>query len=273
MRTRVSFVVACGASLALTAHARYARGQRAPTPPPAYAYAPGYAPPAYGPPPTWDRGRPAPEQRSAPPAARGFQMALRFGLNAPFGNATAASGDTEGARYSDQFPLFFDLGAKLSDRVYVGGVFGFAIGTNGSDDRVESLCVDRSNDLNNDIVCTSTSVFAGVEAQYHFAPAARWNPWLGYGVGWEWANETIDDNVVGRSESTTASGFDFARLTGGVDWRAAKAFGLGPFLTFALGSNSSTRTDVNNAQTYDGAVSSPAIHGWVMFGLRLVLFP
>ncbi len=214
-----------------------------------------------------------PARAAEPPARTGFQMDLRLGWSVPSGRASGASGDTLAGRYSSQFPLIFDLGAKVSERVFVGGYLHFGFGTNGSDATVERQCTDRDNNLDNNIRCGAFGFHMGVLAQYSFAPAAKVDPWIGYGIGFETGTESIDDTVVGRSEQTTSSGLELARLAGGVDFRLGKAIGLGPFAAMDIGRFTHTRTDVNGKTTYDGSIADPAVHWWISLGARFVLFP
>lgn len=207
------------------------------------------------------------------PARTGFQMDMRVGWSVPSGRASGASGDTLAGRYSAQVPLIFDLGAKVSPKVFVGGYLHFGLGTNGNDARVDRQCTDRDNNLDNNIKCGAFGFHIGLLAQYSFSPAAKVDPWLGYGIGFETGTQSIEDTVAGRTEQTTSSGLEFARLTGGVDFRLVKAFGIGPFLSADFGRFTHTRTDVNGEATYDGNVPAPAVHWWITLGARFVLFP
>lgn len=221
---------------------------------------------------TW-QPPPAPSARPAPPPAKGFQLAVRTGWTWPFGSASAASGDNLASRYSSQFPLILDLGFKPKNWLLLGVYMGFSLGTDGNDARVSGLCNDRDNDLNNDISCSSGSLRAGLQAQFHVSADARWNPWFGYGIGYEAAWQTIRDTPRGRTESTTASGMEVARLSSGLDCRMTRVLGIGPFAELALGRFTSTRTDVNNETRYDGPIPDRAAHVWLTVGLRTVLFP
>jgi hypothetical protein len=201
------------------------------------------------------------------------QFGIRTGLSFPIGRATGAAGDDLHARYSLQVPFVFDLGAKLSRAVYLGGYLGFGIGTNGTNDRVEQLCDDRDSNTRNDVECSAYSVRLGIEARYYLSPDESVDPWLSYGIGFEAAAEAINDHPRGRSEQTTVTGIEFARLGVGFDWRASRVFGLGPLLELALGRYGGTRTEVNGAQAFDGSIGDAAVHGWVTLGLRGVFFP
>ena len=67
-----------------------------------------------------------------PPAARGFQMALRTGYSIPMGKATGVAGDDLNKTFFGQVPILVDLGGKLGDNVFLRGYLGLGIGGAGS---------------------------------------------------------------------------------------------------------------------------------------------
>jgi hypothetical protein len=190
----------------------------------------------------------------------------------PFGDATGARRDSLSGRYSWQWvPLEVGLGAKVVDALYVGGYLSLGIGYEGSDSRVSARC-ESGNDVEDDVSCNSVTVHAGIEARYGFAPADSMNGWIGYGFGISSANQTISD--AGRyRESTTARGLDLARLSGGLDFRVKRGFGLGPFGIVSVGRFLHTRTEIRDDVTFSGDIENKATHAWVMLGLRMVVFP
>jgi hypothetical protein len=103
-------------------------------------------------------------------------------------------------------------------------------------------------------------------------PADSMNPWLGYGVGITTASQSISD--AGRyDEASNAQGIDFARLSGGLDFRFGRGFGLGPFAVVSVGRYTHQRTTINNVVTFSGDIDDPAMHAWVSLGLRMTIFP
>jgi hypothetical protein len=198
-------------------------------------------------------------------------MAFTLGVMVPFGAATSAPGDNLRDRYSTQMALLVDLGAKLGPSFYLGAYLGLSLGSEGADTRVEKACDDDGN--GNRVGCSSSTLRAGLALRYSFAPAARANPWIGYGFGWTQAEQSIDDELNNRRESTSVSGLELARLALGVDFRLSHAFGLGPELVGAFGRYSSTTTEVDGVQSSSHDIKDTAIHTWLTLGLRLVLFP
>lgn len=212
-------------------------------------------------------------QSAPPPARTGFQMSFRMGFMVPVGDASGAPGDALHQRYSDQFGMLLGLGAKVSEAIYVGTYFGGSFGTNGGDTRVDRACTDRDDNLQNDISCGSGTLRAGLELEYHFQPAARVDPWLGYGIGPEFATQSITDHVRAVDETTSVTGWEYARLAGGINFRLARAVGLAPTLEGSLGQFNTSRTELNSVKVHDAAIPDRALHGWITVGLRLILFP
>ncbi|MDF3064616.1 MAG: hypothetical protein K0R38_217 [Polyangiaceae bacterium] len=190
----------------------------------------------------------------------------------PLGDATAGRRDSLSGRYGWQWvPLELGLGAKVIDQLYLGAYVSLGVGYEGSDSRTSARC-EAGNDVGDDVSCSSTTVHAGIEARYSFAAAESMNGWLGYGFGMTSGNQTISD--AGRyRESTTARGLDVARLSGGLDFRPKKGFGLGPYGVFSVGRYLHTRTEIREDVTFSGDIDAKSFHAWLSIGLRMVVFP
>lgn len=195
-------------------------------------------------------------------------MALAF----PIGEASGARGDQLSARYAWQWmPLDVGLGAKLIDELYVGAYATVGLGAEGDDSRTEGRC-EAGDGVEDDVSCSAMSLHAGVEAHYVFTPAESMTGFVGYGFGINGGVQTISD--AGRySESTTARGFDWARVSGGLTFRLSRGFGMSPFAMVSLGRYTHQRTEIRNVETSSADISDPAFHAWLALGLRLVIFP
>lgn len=200
-------------------------------------------------------------------------MAFSTGLRFPMGDASGAPGDTLAARYSYQLPLVFDIGSKVTPNVHVGGYAGVAIGAEGNADSVEDYCDDDDGDLANDISCATYAYKVGAQAQYHFAPSARYNPWLGYGAGVELVSQSLNDSTRGFEERTLSTALTVGKFDLGVDFRSRSGMGMGLYSEASVGRFVNSRTEINGEATYVGKVVDPAWHVWLGAGFRLVLFP
>jgi hypothetical protein len=235
-------------------------------PAPAWAQVPSPSPPASSP--------PRRAERVAPEARRGFQMHIVpfTGVAFPFGRASDAPRDSLSARYSWHWiPLELGLGAKIIDELYLGAYFNVGAGWEGSDSHTESRC-EAGYGVDDDVSCSSVSVHGGIELRYTFTPAEPLSGWVGYGVGATSVTQSISD--AGRyDESNTAQGIEFARLSGGLDFRVKRGFGLGPYALVSVGRFVHQRTEIRNDVTFSGAIPDPALHAWLALGLRIVVFP
>lgn len=190
----------------------------------------------------------------------------------PFGDATGDRGDSLSARYGWQWmPFEIGLGAKITDEIYLGGYLNLGVGSEGGDLATSSRC-EAGDDVEDDVACSAVSVRAGIEARYTFTPSESSSGWLGYGVGFTSGTQYISD--AGRySETTSSQGIELGRVTGGLDFRAKRGFGLGPFGMVSIGRYTHTRTEIRDLVTFSGDIEDPDIHLWVGVGLRMVVFP
>jgi hypothetical protein len=197
-----------------------------------------------------------------PPAHRGFQMALRTGFALPFGKAS------DDAKMSDfvtgQVPLFVEIGGKPIKQLFIGGYVGVAFGGVAGD--MEDAC--DTLDVDCDVAVTTR---LGVEVQYHILPDQDLNPWVGYGLGLEGTSIAVTD---GDQDGTiTNAGFEFARLSAGIDFRINRVFGVGPFADFSFGKYYSYQIDAPRFPDEDGDIEDRAFHEWLTVGARFVFFP
>jgi hypothetical protein len=228
-------------------------------------------PPAPSPTPAPTTASPSPSPSADRPAASGFQLAFRTGLMVPFGDASGAPNDSLGRRYAWEIPLVIDIGARFARSFFVGAYLGFALGTTGSDARVDAACIDDDENGRNDIACTVATGRIGIEALYSFLPDESLNPWVGYGLGFEVASASLTDRYRGLEESVTSTGLTYADLSVGFDFR--KKIGIGPFVDVALGQFNNTTTDLGARGRYKSKIDDHAIHGWLTLGLRMVVNP
>jgi hypothetical protein len=192
-------------------------------------------------------------------------------MSFPMGDATGARSDPLSRRYAWQVPIVLDLGVKVLDSLFVGGYLGAAFGAEGSDSKIEAYCRDDDDDFQNDISCSAFTFQIGIQAHYSFEPGGAWNPWVGYGFGYEVAQQTITDDRRSYRETTTVKGFTVAKLMVGADYRAG--IGIGPYLEAAIGRFNQSRTEVNDEETHSGTIPEQAFHTWLTLGLRMTVNP
>lgn len=106
--------------------------------------------------------------------------------------------------FSPQVPLFVEIGGKVIPHLFVGGYFGPAFGGTAGD--LHATC-ESSN-----TTCFAVGARIGAEVQFHFLPAARANPWIGYGIGYE--SVAVAFTEGNRTGSVSYNGFEFAHFGG-----------------------------------------------------------
>jgi hypothetical protein len=137
----------------------------------------------------------------------------------------------------------------LTKNLYVGGYFlyGFASNSNSA----QSTCP-----YDPDTSCGASQIRFGAVADWHFRPQQPLDPWAGAGLGYEIVNLVETSDVDGSTIQSSALDGMLLTLEGGVDYKPAKYFGLGPYVEIATGH-------------YWSSTTATTMHEWVTFGARL----
>jgi hypothetical protein len=199
-----------------------------------------------------------------PPAQRGFQLAIRTGVALPFGSVSPEVPMSDAL--SPQLPFLLDIGAKPFRYVFVGAYLGVAVGAAAGSiaERCSALAVS----------CVGVGYRGGLQVQIHILPDKRFDPWFGYGFGYEIGGSR------GENETTTVKnnvrGFELGHFLAGLDVRVDDYFAAGPFVDVALGKYDLAESLVNAGglvNTRGGMLEEKANHIWLILGARAVLFP
>ena len=196
----------------------------------------------------------------APPPRTGFQLALRSGVAIPLGSISKGSAMSDA--FSPQVPFVIDIGGKPIPNLFIGAYVGFAVG--GAGGKFADAC-SKAN-----ATCVGVGFRVGVEAQYHFSPDEKLDPWVGYGIGF--AGEGVSGSSSGGSTSYTAAGPEYGHFSGGLDVRLGKTIGVGPMVDFGIGRFTHAKVEVPGL-TAEGDVSDTTLHEWLTLGLRVVVLP
>jgi hypothetical protein len=197
----------------------------------------------------------------------GFELGARLGYGLPLGDVDTRQalkgtvGDPLGETIRNMVPIWIDAGYRLAPRWFAGLFFAYAPGAIGG--ALYNACgpaMAKTGAQNVD--CSVFDVRAGAEVHYHVAPGKLWDPWLGAGLGYEWLHLGFSTGFAPSTE-TWASGFELIDLQAGLDVAVGTRVHLGPFaaLTTAVYSWNDT---LPSSSTF----SSPALHEWVVLGVR-----
>jgi hypothetical protein len=188
---------------------------------------------------------------------RGPEIALRTGLMLPFGDRGNIQGGANGGTLdnyaSKALPFVLEGGYRLDSNLFFGLRFQYAI-------------PDLKN-CGND--CDGSVITLGVEGTYRFMPGATFNPWVGVGIGYEWASVNGTAGTLANG-TVTYSGFQPLAQLGGDIYVAPKFF-LGPFVEAAFGRFDNVHgegTVLNTAFETDTAITDERWHMWLTLGLR-----
>jgi hypothetical protein len=203
--------------------------------------------------------------RQAPPKEHtGFQLSLRTGVAVPLGEVD--KGDSISDTFTPQVPIIADIGVKVIPQLFLGGYVGISAG--GVGDVIKKAC-DRVG-----VDCLAVGFRIGIEGQLHIAPDARWNPWVGYGIGYEIAGAS--GSKAGNKLSAALGGVEFAHFMGGVDYRISRVVGIGPYADFALGQYSIASLEATSGGSTtktDGDIKDKSLHEWLLIGVKITFFP
>jgi opacity protein-like surface antigen len=210
--------------------------------------------------------------RGAEPTRSGIEIGARTGYAFSAGNLGAPPNGTDnsvGDYVAGQWPLWLDAGYRFDPNLYLGGFFQYGFGVV-NDDR-QNVC--RGANVN----CSASDVRLGVMGRYHFTPPWPVSPWLGLGVGYEWGTFSLHQSVLGSSNTDSSwSGFEFANLQAGADYRVSPLFAVAPFVSVSIGQfrGISTKTATGMmTTTTDQDLAKTSLHEWILIGVRAAFMP
>ncbi len=198
--------------------------------------------------------KPEPPRGTPEPWRTGFRFGGSVGAAFPYGSARSGSKLSDG--FAALFPFALDAGWQFDRRFYVGLYLAYARGVAGG----------ATGDACAQLTCSLYGAAAGVafEARFPLSPSIA--PWGGYRAGWS-AQETDITETYG-TQQTAFGGVDLANLSGGVDFRLARHFALGPYLGAGL-SMYLYQVDALDGGGTKQSIASPTFHGWATLGARV----
>jgi hypothetical protein len=210
------------------------------------------------------------------------EIGFRSGYAVPFGKIYERHDRPDDLRHfaSGQVPVWFDIGARISDKLFVGGYFQYGVVV--FSDALERECVDleqRKATADEAVVadCSFHDLRLGAQIQFHFGkPGLRLDPWVGGGVGYEWLSLGMFYQGGGSATdgdlSETLHGFEFMNLQSGLDLRMSDSTAFGPFVALTLSTyriaRSSCDGDCGDWDHEWTSIDDEVFHQWLYFGIR-----
>ena len=204
---------------------------------------------------------------AADPSPTGVEVGLRLGYSIPLGKAsgdqTVGGQTVPGVNLSDiassRIPIWIDAGYRFNPNMYVGAFlqYGFV-----------SLASNYGGGAcqQNGVSCSAHDIQFGAMFAYHLMPDQTIDPWGGVGIGYETlsGSATVNGQDAGGG---SYKGLQFLNLQLGADYKVMPNLGVGPFLSFSLGSYSSA-TATANGQSQDVQNFQSGLHEWLTLGVR-----
>jgi hypothetical protein len=207
---------------------------------------------------------PAPEPEHGHP---GFVFGVSVALSVPSGSATSAPGDTLSSTFAWQIPVTIDLGANIFPWLFLGAYGTIADGGPGSG--IQPACWQDN--------CTQLSYRAGLVLEYRFLPGRRFEPWIGYGIGYDVSTQsTTAVNEFGYTEQRSFEnfrGWDLAHARIGLDFLTDSFSAAGIFVDVSFGKFGNQYTQTGTAPGADRSLADPTMHEWITIGARWTFMP
>ncbi len=206
---------------------------------------------------------------TAPPehGHAGLVVGLSVGYSAPSGKTTSAAGDDLSATFAYQIPVSIDLGVNILPSLFFGAYGTFAAGGPGG--ALTQTCIQDN--------CGQTSLRAGLVLEYRFLPGRRFEPWIGYGAGYDVSQasaSSVNEFGITQQQSTRNwRGWDVAHIRAGLDFLVDPYSAAGIFADVGLGQFSSEWSQIGTQPGVDRSIPNPVMHQWVTVGVRWTFMP
>jgi hypothetical protein len=208
---------------------------------------------------------PAAAQRGPPPAGdSGFVLSARLGVGFPGGEISddlGAAGEPVSPSLDElvewKIPLWFELGYRFNPRIWMGLFLEAAAA------EVEDRLCPTGRE------CDAYDLRLGLDLQFHLAPRATVDPWLGFGFAVELLVVEETGGAAGDG-GTTFAGIEFPLVEGGLDVELSPRFSLGPWAAVSLGQFTSRTTELGGSDRRD-PIDDRALHWWYQGGVKATI--
>ena len=191
-----------------------------------------------------------PDAQEARPWSDGFEIGFRTGVSLPAGDV--APGWKLSESRDVQFPLWVDFGYRFG--VLVVAAYGQWA------PEIPLHCPESS--------CFVYAWKVGVEVQIHAARRHdKVDPWISFGVGYEWNTYQYWENNTGSDGQETLKGWDLARFGVGVDFALSPGLKIGPFVHGTV--SQYERFDHSWGYPNTDVFIEKSLHSWITIGVKL----
>lgn len=188
----------------------------------------------------------------------GLALGIRAAYAVPFGGAV--QGTDLNKLTSGTSPLQLDVGWRFDRRWQAGGYLGYGF-VRLADEANAALAAQGATDIDGHALMR-----LGLQGIYTILPDARFAPWVGASVGYEWLRYA-SATVAGKETEVGVRGFE-AGVQLGADYRLGPSFAVGPFAAFTVGQFRSKMTWVSGSGETASDVADKTIHEWLQLGIK-----
>jgi outer membrane protein W len=188
----------------------------------------------------------------------GLALGIRAAYAVPFGSAVQGT-DLDKVTAGSS-PLQLDVGWRFDRRWQAGAYLGYGF-VRLADEANAALAAQGATNIDGHALMR-----LGVQGIYTLLPDARFAPWVGASVGYEWLRYA-SATVAGKESEVGVRGFE-AGLQLGADYRLGSSFAVGPFAAFSVGQYRSRMTWVSGAGETATDVADKGVHEWLQLGIK-----
>lgn len=164
-------------------------------------------------------------------------------------------------------PFQVDVGYRIIPQLFLGA--SAMIASPASGNTLVDACKKWVDDR-----CAPLWFRTAIGAQFHISPESKVDPWLGYSFGREWIGFSQESrNASGREISGVFTGWQYAIIDAGLDFRFSKNVGVGPYASFVMGQYDVARISAQgipptNVTDVSFRTREDDMHIWGVVGFR-----
>jgi hypothetical protein len=186
-------------------------------------------------------------------------LGARIGAGIPFGNVSAYGGQVSAMSDSAKWmlPIQIEAAYRFMPQLSAGLYLSYA-----------PYVSIASKSCPSGASCSGANWRLGAEAFYKFKGQTSFQPWVGLGIGMEWAS--MDRSQGGASDTTKLSGWEYLVFQGGLEWPVMPGLTVGPFASLSIGQYGDYEYSVGGGGTSTGTFGSTEtrVHEWFFIGVK-----
>ncbi len=187
-------------------------------------------------------------------AKHGLQLKLGLGAGYGLPMGYVKGNEKLSEIYSGEIPIELEVSYKFTHAISAGVYAGYGLGLVSKE--VDAMGMSASDHLD-----SIASWRFGVQGEYELGKLGPAVPFAALRVGY------VMENIAHKGGGTEkASGFEYLTAIVGADFEITESFGVGPFVSYALGQYAAEAAPGASSESIPSA--ERAMHEWLTIGLR-----